>query len=304
MPTYPEEWDSEAFPLPGLEDGSFTPEFLEDVFKELDIDRKGHLSRSDLRFLLNQIGEEYDEQDIIEMMKLVDPEATGRVSMEMFLDSFMTPLPVFQNPSTQGQISAAANLPVKRWDAAGDTDNVQSELNRAAEERKKLLDEVLAEGKLKAGEIKKIFARFQQIDKSGKGVIKYPDFLVAMQREDSEASRRLFEWCDKDGSGEINLKEFILGLSQFTESSQEDRVRFTFKLFDSDNSGNIDRPELSKIIKSNAPSSALPQWISRRVDELYDSIGLSRGSKIDLQTFMTLAKRNPDLIAPVVEDQF
>lgn len=181
-------------------------------------------------------------------------------------------------------------------------DDVQSELNRAADERRMLFQEVTSEGRMKANDIKKIFGRFHELDKEKKGSLNYPNFLLAMQRADSESSRRLFDLLDKDCSGELDLKEFILGLSQFTDAPKEDRVRFTFKLFDTDNSGTIDREELTKIVRSAAPTSAQPQWISMRVNELYDSVGLGHGSLIDLETFIQLAKKNEHFIAPVIDD--
>ena len=223
---------------------------------------------------------------------------TGGVTSEQFVEGLLHPSPLFQNPSiVPGSVAA---LPSRR--KIKQADDLQAELSRAADERRMLYQEVMADGRLKAGEIKKIFARFHEIDKDKKGVIQYSSFLVAMQREDTESSRRLFDLCDKDGSGEIDLKEFILGLSQFTDASKDDRVKFAFKLFDADNSGKIDREELTKIVRSTAPTSAQPQWITRRVDELYESVGLEPDSLIDLATFVELAKKNEHIIAPVIDE--
>ena len=249
------------------------------------------------------IGEEVDEKDLDEMMKMMDPEATGIILTTQFVNALLYPPPLFENPFIEPGCTAN-QLPVRKRAElqANAYDDVEQEMARASAERRLIFNEVNAEGRIKPAEIKRIFSRFQAIDRSNKGLIKYQDFLVVMQRPDSESSRRLFSLCDKEGSGEVDLKEFILGLTQFTDASPEDRVKFAFKLFDTDNSGYIDRKELTRVVKSSAPTSAIPQWINRRVDELYDSVGLKRDAQIDMATFLVVAKKNPLMIAPVLDD--
>jgi hypothetical protein len=114
MPEYPAEWYSEAFRIPAIENGEFNNEYLLQVFNEIDTDGKGYINRSDVRLLMNKLGEEVDEKDLDEMMKLVDPEGTGSIPPEIFIDSFMNPLPLFQNPFLQPGSIEPTKLPVKR----------------------------------------------------------------------------------------------------------------------------------------------------------------------------------------------
>ena len=114
MPEYPAEWYSEAFRIPGIENGEFTAEYLQQLFNEIDSDAKGYITRSDVRLLMNRLGEEVDEKDLDEMMKLVDPEGTGSIPGEIFIDSFLNPIPLFQNPFLQPGSTQPTNLPVKK----------------------------------------------------------------------------------------------------------------------------------------------------------------------------------------------
>ena len=299
---YPEEWRQEAFSIPAIDGGAFDEDSLNLIFDEFDADNKDFLSRSDLRRVMNVIDEAVTEEDLEQMMKLMDPQGTGVIMREQFIDVYMNPIPLFHNPDIEP--GSAVGLPIRRTQADShhySVDDVQSQLNRASEERRLLYDEVMAQGTLKPSDIKKIFSRFQAIDTKDRGKITYPDFLIAMQREDSESSERFFNLCDKDGSGEIDLREFVLALSQLTDSSRDDRVKFAFKLFDTDNSGYIDRHELASIVKSAAPTAAMPQWINKRVGELYESVDLEYGALIDLDTFVHLARKNPSIIAPVID---
>ena len=117
---------------------------------------------------------------------------------------------------------------------------------------------------------------------------------------DGEAIKQAFGALDRDASGEIDWREFVVGMSQFAEMSREDRVVFAFKMFDRDNNGTIDRDEITRIVRSTAPSWVQPQWLSRRVDELYDSLSLKRNTDIDLETFLLLAEDHPEVIAPEI----
>ena len=300
---YPPEWYEEAFAIPGIDGGSFTEQSLDEIFVEFDTDGKGFLIRSDVRRMMNNIGEAIDETDLDNIMKLLDPEGSGTVTVEQFIESFMSPSPLFQNPDVPP--GSNATLPVRRTQRRGDSlnpvDDVDTEITRANNERKMLYLEVMSSGKLKSSDIRMIFNRFKAVDTDGKGKLNYQQFLDGMGRVDSAASRRMFDLCDKDGSGELELREFVLGLVNLTDTTREDRVQFAFKLFDTDNSGYIDRTELTSIVKSSCPGSTLPAWIRKRVDELYDSINLPKGALIDLPTFKTLAEKNPKLIAPAIE---
>ena len=300
---YPPEWYEEAFVLPGIDQGAFTEQSLEDIFVEFDTDGKGFLIRSDIRRMMNNIGEAIDEEDLDNIMKLLDPDGTGAVTVEQFIDSFMSPSPLFHNPDVLP--GSNATLPVRRTQrrigALSPIDDVDTEIARANNERKMLYMEVMSTGKLKSTDIRLIFNRFKAVDTEGKGKLNYEQFLEGMGRVDSAASRHMFALCDKDGSGELELREFVLGLVNLTDTTRDDRVQFAFKLFDTDNSGYIDRNELTSIVKSACPGSTLPAWIRKRVDELYDSINLPKGALIDLPTFKTLAEKNPKLIAPAIE---
>jgi serine/threonine-protein phosphatase 2B regulatory subunit len=300
---YPLEWYEEAFIIPGIDQGAFTDQSAEDIFSEFDTDNKGFLIRSDIRRMMNNIGEAANEDDLDSIMKLLDPDGTGAVTIEQFIDFFMSPTPLFQNPDVAP--GSNATLPVRRTQRRPETlspvDDIDTELNRANNERKMLFLEVMSSGKLKSSDIRLIFNRFKAVDTEGKGKLSYEQFLEGMGRTDSVSSRRMFDLCDKDGSGELELREFVLGLVNLTDTTRDDRVQFAFKLFDTDSSGYIDRTELTSIVKSACPASALPAWIRKRVDELYESINLPKGALIDLPTFETLAHKNPKLITPAIE---
>ena len=125
--------------------------------------------------------------------------------------------------------------------------------------------------KLKPAYIKKLYKKFQSVDKNNSGTIDYPEFLDVLEQQDSFLMQRMFELFDSNKSGEtfsrilliliyrnlqsfcssgvVELKEFIIGMSNFTSANQIDKLKFAFLLFDEDSSGSIEVNELKKILR-------------------------------------------------------
>lgn len=45
-------------------------------------------------------------------------------------------------------------------------------------------------------------------------------------------TQELFAFFDVDQGGTLSLKEFIIGLTNFTSASMDEKMRFAFKLYD------------------------------------------------------------------------
>lgn len=157
----------------------------------------------------------------------------GFVKFEEFMKLFCNSEPLFQNPDLlieQDRIAQMALIDV----IDGHTEEMMKrrEIDKIAarENRKAIITDFTGEGKMTASKIKQIFQRFQAADVDHSGRIQYDEFLHVMQHEDSDVMRRLFNMFDSDNSGEIELREFIIGLSHFTQTNKEDRLRFAFKM--------------------------------------------------------------------------
>ncbi len=220
------------------------------------------------------------------------------ITIDEFIRGFLYPVPLFQNPREERR----AQLAEMSQRGLEDLLSEESEFNQCHEERRKLLSDVLSTSKLKAYEIRQIFLRFKQFDSTGTNRIGYSDFLSAIDRRDNESTRRLFRLCDRNRDGTVDLKEFIVGLSQFSSDAPvEDKIFFAFKLFDDDNNGYIDRSELVGIIRSTCPPSVGDEWIRNRVDRIYDDLNIPPNTLIDFELFLKFASIHPNLISPALK---
>lgn len=59
---------------------------------------------------------------------------------------------------------------------------------------------------------------------------------------------KLFQMFDGDRSGSIDVKEFMIGLSNFTGASKDDKLKFAFSVFDDNGDGVITRVSSEKRI--------------------------------------------------------
>jgi serine/threonine-protein phosphatase 2B regulatory subunit len=120
-----------------------------------------------------------------------------------------------------------------------------------------------------------------------------------LEKEDDAMLRRLFQMFDDDNSGEISLKEFIVGISSYTQAEPQDKLKFAFMMFDEDSSGFLDRGELIKIIKANAADqNPTEQYCNNRADQIYRQVGLPTDAQISFDRFVKIAEENPALLLP------
>ena len=295
---------ADIFPIPGIQPRLYTLEEVQAAFKAMDIDKNGCLDDSDLRNMLLLSGAQANEEEIREMIRMVDHDGTGIVSFDEFAQMCLYPDPLFQNVDLLP--TEAEAIDVEELDQSVRQSSLQTVESRS--NRMHLLTQLTENGRMSQTELKHIFQKFQKVDKDGSGMVGYREFLLVLDKEDSAAMRRVFSLFDTDACGEIELKEFVVGLNTLPDQASKDKTKFAFKVFDLDGSGFIDRNELVKIVKANLKAQGQLQmvtnevWLDRRIDLLYDEIQIPRNTPISEAKFAQLADVAPDLIMPALEE--
>ena len=103
--------------------------------------------------------------------------------------------------------------------------------------------------KLSPHAIEALYDIFLLIDCDGSGEIDIDEFLRYFRLQKSRFAKRAFDVLDADGSGEIDFNEFVIGLFHFLTLDNVSLCRFAFTIYDADASGFLDHDEIEKIVK-------------------------------------------------------
>merc|ERR1712004_95343 len=89
-----------------------------------------------------------------------------------------------------------------------------------------------------AEEIKRLGKRFKKLDLDKSGSLSIEEFMSLPELQQNPLVRRVIDIFDDDGNGEVDFKEFIMGLSHFSAKG------------DKDNDGKISFDEFCRVVGS------------------------------------------------------
>lgn len=142
----------------------------------------------------------------------------------------------------------------------------------------------------------KIPRKFAELDADGSGELDYSEFCQGFGFEQTALTKKLFDAFDQDDSGFINIVEFIAGLRNWQKFSYNDKMKFTYKIYDLDGSGYVEPAELGECLadtNSTWRDEGTMERIIKKIMKYLDSAGMQR---IKLADFVALAKKYPSVL--------
>merc|ERR1712038_527907 len=125
-----------------------------------------------------------------------------------------------------------------------------------------------------ADEIKRLSKRFKKLDLDNSGPLSVDEFMSLPELQQNPLVQRVIEIFDDDGNGEVDFKEFIQGISQFSvKGDKESKLRFAFRIYDIDNDGFVSNGELFQVLKMMVGNNLKETQLQQIVDKtilLYD----------------------------------
>ncbi|KAI4787696.1 hypothetical protein KUCAC02_036303 [Chaenocephalus aceratus] len=77
-----------------------------------------------------------------------------------------------------------------------------------------------------ADEIKRLGKRFKKLDRDNSGSLSVEEFMSLPELQQNPLVQRVIDIFDTDGNGEVDFKEFIEGVSQFSvKGDKEQKLR-------------------------------------------------------------------------------
>merc|ERR1739848_57875 len=140
-------------------------------------------------------------------------------------------------------------------------------------------------------EVSRLEKRFQKLDVDRSGSISIGEFVSVPELKENPLVKRVVEIFDSDLDGEVDFKEFVMGLAQFSGRDTEDRrLQFIFRIYDMDRDGYISNGELFQVLKMMTGSNLTDQQLQQIVDKTIIYLDKDADGKISFEEFKTLVE--------------
>ncbi|ETV92649.1 hypothetical protein H310_13094 [Aphanomyces invadans] len=268
--------------------GKFSDSEILEAFKAFDLDHNNYVGAAEIRHVLINIGESPTDEEVDEMIRMVDIDGDGQVSF----DEFYKMVTGGKEPPAGLFSPAAGDDPAATSAVSGAASSIQ-----LRNERKNTLEEFSQDNNIKPESVKKAFKRFQATDKDGSGQIDYTEFCEIMLVDPSPQCEKLFGLFDNDKVGRIDVREFLIALSNFCGAEKEEKLKFAFMVFDDDGNGVLSKMELMKILKANHMASNESE-VSRKADTIMSQGDKDGDGVITFDEFAVVSKKFPNILFP------
>jgi len=153
-----------------------------------------------------------------------------------------------------------------------------------------------------AEEIKRLGKRFKKLDLDNSGSLSVDEFMSLPELQQNPLVQRVIEIFDDDQNGEVDFKEFIQGVSQFSVKGDKDtKLRFAFRIYDIDNDGYISNGELFQVLKMMVGNNLKETQLQQIVDKTILFADKDGDGKINFEEFCDVVG-NTDVHKKMVVD--
>ncbi|KPP67256.1 hypothetical protein Z043_114170 [Scleropages formosus] len=144
-----------------------------------------------------------------------------------------------------------------------------------------------------ADEIKRLGKRFKKLDLDNSGSLSVEEFMSLPELQQNPLVQRVIDIFDTDGNGEVDFKEFIEGVSQFSvKGDKEQKLRFAFRIYDMDKDGYISNGELFQVLKMMVGNNLKDTQLQQIVDKTIINADKDGDGRISFEEFCAVRAKD------------
>uniref|UniRef100_A0A915EP01 EF-hand domain-containing protein n=1 Tax=Ditylenchus dipsaci TaxID=166011 RepID=A0A915EP01_9BILA len=112
------------------------------------------------------------------------------------------------------------------------------------------------------------------------------EFMSLPELQQNPLVQRVIDIFDEDGNGEVDFREFIQGISQFSVKGDKNiKLKFAFRIYDMDRDGFISNGELFQVLKMMVGNNLKDTQLQQIVDKTILFHDKDGDGKISFQEF-------------------
>merc|ERR1712007_302982 len=140
-------------------------------------------------------------------------------------------------------------------------------------------------------EIARLGKRFKKLDLDNSGSLSVDEFMSLPELHQNPLVQRVIEIFDQDGNGEVDFREFIEGVSQFSVKGDKTlKLKFAFKIYDVDKDGFISNGELFTVLKMMVGNNLKDSQLQQIVDKTIVYADKNGDGKINFEEFCAVVE--------------
>ncbi|GMH78375.1 hypothetical protein TrST_g3556 [Triparma strigata] len=268
----------------------FNDEEIRAAFEFIDLDNNDYVGAAEIRHVLICMGELVTDEEVDMMITMVDSDGDGQVGYGEFYMMVTDEDPA--RPDFGKSDDTTGNRP-------DETKSFERQREMAARDlKRRMLTQFVSENQIGPTEVGYAWEKYthQPPERVGEGVIDFELFCELLQVEPTGEYHKLFGLFDGDGSGDVDIKEFILGLCNFVDMDNDKKCRFIFELFDDDHSGFLAMSELEEILMANHMQSR--KACQRKAQTIMRAADIDGSGAISLAEFIVCSAKFPNILFP------